>query len=75
MRSSTGACLSDVVSLRKTNPKNLLLATHRLARSLVDVTTTANSDNNDQQYSVIDGVNDSVIANPEAKALTSSERS
>jgi hypothetical protein len=34
----------------------------------------ANSDDNDEQYSVIDGVNDSVVTNPEAKALTSAER-
>ena len=56
-------------------PSNLRPIPCSPAWSLIDVATMANSDDNDQQYSAVDGVNDSVVTNPEAKALTSSQRS
>ena len=41
--------------------------------SLIDVTSMPDSDYYNQQHSVIDGVDDSVIANPKAIAISSSK--
>jgi len=71
----TGACASRVGSLRRTDPNNLSKANYQPARSLIDVATMANGYNHDQQISVINRVNDSVVANPETVTLTPLERS
>jgi len=53
---------------------SLRLANHQLVWLLIDVATMANCYNHDHQNSVIDGVNDSVIANPKSVTLTPPER-
>ncbi len=45
-----------------------------LVRSLIDVTSMADGNNHDQQHSIIDGVDDSVVPNPQPVTLSTSQR-
>ena len=63
-----------VLRCRRSDLNTPRLANRRLVRSLIDVTTIANGDHHDEQNSVIDVVNDSIVANPESVTFTPPER-
>ena len=53
----------------------LQLASRQLIRLLVDVSPVADGDNNNQQYSVIDRIDDPIVANSESVPVAPAELS